>query len=144
MLISPAACFTFLSLSSSFSLFLGLLPRDVSSCLLVTLGGQRISSQAVALCSGRAAQVPVGVSRTFDKWAFWKKLCIVNAGSEAPLRFHSISDRPAIIDIRAEMPGENVPKTSLLFLLIGFVVGLPYFFEKIWAIWKAEARHRHH
>jgi hypothetical protein len=29
-------------------------------------------------------------------------------------------------------------------LLIGFVVGLPYFFEKIWAIWKAEARHRHH
>ena len=68
----------------------------------------------------------------------------VDVGSEAPLSFHSISDRPAITDIRAEMPRENVPKTSLLFLLIGFVVGLPYFFEKIWAIWKAEARHRHH
>jgi hypothetical protein len=27
----------------------------------------------------------------------------------------------------------------MLFLLIGFVVGLPYLFEKIWAIWKAEA-----
>jgi hypothetical protein len=28
-------------------------------------------------------------------------------------------------------------KLTMLFLLIGFVVRLPYLFEKIWAIWKA-------
>jgi hypothetical protein len=28
-------------------------------------------------------------------------------------------------------------KLTMLFLLIGFVVSLPYLFEKIWAIWKA-------
>jgi hypothetical protein len=35
-------------------------------------------------------------------------------------------------------------KLTMLFLLVGFVVWLPYFFEKIWAIWKAEAGNRRH
>jgi hypothetical protein len=34
-------------------------------------------------------------------------------------------------------------KLTMLFLLIGFVAGLPYLFEKIWAIWKSEAGNRH-
>src|SRR5215831_9513325 len=34
-------------------------------------------------------------------------------------------------------------KLTMLFLVIGFVMGLPYFFEKIWAVWKGEAGNRH-
>jgi hypothetical protein len=79
----------------------------------------------------------VGVRRTFDEWAFEKKLCVVNAGSDAQLRFHSISDIPAIIGHSSRNAERRMYlKLMMLFLLLGFVVGLPYFFEKIWAIWK--------
>src|SRR5215813_12517885 len=74
-----------------------------------------------------------------------KKLCIVNAGSDAQLRFHSISDIPAIIGHSSRNAEAGMYlKLTMLFLLIGFVVGLPYFFEKIWTIWKGEAGKRHH
>ena len=55
-------------------------------------------------------------------------------------RFHSISDSLAIRTISSRHTERKMYlKLTMLFLLIGFVVGLPYLFEKIWAIWKAEA-----
>ena len=46
-------------------------------------------------------------------WAFWKKLCVVNAGPDAQLRFHSISDTAAEMDYSGRKCREkNVPKTN--------------------------------
>jgi hypothetical protein len=76
---------------------------------------------------------------------FGKNSALFNAGSDAELHFYSISDTPAIIGHSSRNAERRMYlKLTKLFLLIGFVVGLPYLFEKIWAICKSEAGNRHH
>jgi hypothetical protein len=79
-------------------------------------------------------------------WTFWKKLCVVNAGPDTQLRFHTVSGTPAENWIKRAENAERKMylKLTMLFLLIGFVAGLPYVFEKIWTIWKSEVGNRHH
>ena len=91
-----------------------------------------------------AVQVPVGVLRTFDEWAFEKKYALLTQ-----VRMHSFVSTALATTydnwtFEPNAEGRMHLKLTMLFLLIGFVVGLPYFFEKIWAIWKGEAGNRHH